>query len=211
MGSIHNELRSSALQQAIRDAVGGNMEVDIERVGETLTPVLDIWTLPEWFQLRACKRFAIGNVPLAANPAGIARFQLSLPAECGMISVIEEISLIEQTAAGTTAYVLTDSGAFIASGLAPLSALDSRWPIAGGGGSRPTVTQQTVDNTAAAVSGIIIDEIEAQLGTSPARFFAGVPFVLTPGSWIQVQSSTVNHQARFQARGYERTAFPGEL
>lgn len=209
MGNVHNELRASALQQAIRDAVGGNMEVEIERIGETITPVLDIWTLPEWFQLRSCKRFAIGGVPLAANVAGIARFQVSNPAGSGVITVIEELSVMEQTA--TAAYIVTDSGAFIAGGLAPLSALDTRYAIAAGGGSRPTVTLQTVDNTAAANSGIFVDENEAITGGAPARFLTCVPFVLTPGNWIQIQSTSVNHQARFQCRGYERLAFPGEL
>lgn len=210
MGSIHNELRSSALQQAIRDAVGGSMEVEIERIGETLTPVLDIWSQPEWVQLRGVRPFAIGGVVLAANVAGIARFQISNPAGSQVIAVIERVSVVEFTGPGPTGYVLTDSGAFIAGGLAPLSATDTRYPIAAGGGSRPTITQQTVDNAAGANSGIFLDHIVAATNVV-TPFGTALPFVLTPGNWLQVQSQTVNHGSRFQCRGYERLAFPGEL
>lgn len=208
MGQVHNELHVASLQLGIRRAVGGDMEVEIERVGETLTPVLDLWTQPDWFFLRNVRRFAI-SVPLAANVAGIARFQISVPATARVITVIEELSVIENTAA--TEYAITDTGAFIAGGLAPCSALDSRWQIAPGGGSRPTQTLQTVDNTAAAQSGIIVDRISVPTNTYGLSFRAGVPFTLSPGNYIQVQSNTVNHQCRFQVRGYERTAFPGEL
>lgn len=208
MGSIHNELRSAVLQQAIRDAVGGGMEVEIERIGETITPILDLWSQPEWFQLRGVRRWST-SVVLAANVAGISRFQLRVPAGTGVIAVVEELNIIEATAA--TNYSLTDTGALIAAGEAPCTALDSRWQIAAGGGSRPTVILQTVDNTAAGLSGILLDTIAVPLGSGNPSFKAGLPFVLTPGNYIQIQSTNVNHACRFQARGYERLAFPGEL
>lgn len=190
------------------------MDVEIERIGETLTPVLDIWSQPEWFQLRSVKRFSI-SVPLAANVAGIARFQLFNPntplGGTPVIVVIDYLSLIEFTG-GPTMFSVTDTGAFIAGGLAPLSALDTRYPFNGGGTARPSVTLQTVDNTAAAASGVILDSIEVTTtSATPNKFEASLPFVLTPSNYIQVQSSTVNHQCRFIARGYERTAFAGEL
>lgn len=210
MASIFNELRRAGeLQSALKSAVGmTDQEPGLIRADESLHSVIDLWSRPEWFFLRREKLFSI-RATLAANVAGIARFQISNPVNSGIITVVTELQVIEQTALAS--YILTDSGAFIAGGLAPLSARDSRWDIAAGGGSRPTVTLQTVDNTAAAASGIIIDSIIAQLNQSPSRFSCGLPFVLTPGVWLQVQSGTVNHQATFIASGYERNAFPGEL
>lgn len=210
MAATFNEMRrAGTIQAALKNALGmTDQEPGLIRVSESLVAVKDLWSRPEWAFLRQEKLFAI-RATVAANVAGISRFQLSNPAGSNIIAVIDELDVTEQTALAS--YILTDNGAFIAGGLAPLSARDTRWDIAVGGGSRPTNTLQTVDNAAAATSGIVLDSIVVPLNNPPARFFCGVPFILTPGQWIQVQSGTVNHQATFTARGYERVAFPGEI
>lgn len=209
MGSLHNELRRAVnIQRAIRNFLGIEEETGLERLNESLTAVLDIFERPEIQFLRQVKLWAIGGVPLAPNAAGIARFQLSNPANSGGISVVLGLGVIEQTA-GVVFDILTDTGAFIAGGLAPMSARDTRWPIAAGGGSRPTFTLQTVDNTAAANSGIFLDEIATPVNDQ--RFFSVLPFVLHPGNYIQSQSSSLNHQKRYQAWGFEYIAQDGEL
>lgn len=185
------------------------MSVEIERLGETVTPVIDVWNRPEWAFLRQERLVAIGMVPLAANVAGISRFQISNPAGSGVIVVITAMAVLEQTATAT--YFLTDSGAFIAGGLAPLSTADLRWPLMASGVARATVALQTVDNTAGAASGIILDGTTATLNVITPSFQTVLPVILPPGTWIQAQSSTVNHAARFSVRGYERLAFRGEF
>jgi len=49
VGQLHNEFRAGSLQRAITEALGvAGHDVAIERVGETLTPVFDVWSQPEW-------------------------------------------------------------------------------------------------------------------------------------------------------------------
>lgn len=54
MGHVHNSLdRATDLTRGIRRAVGMvGPDGGVERLGETLTPIMDVWSRPEWNALR---------------------------------------------------------------------------------------------------------------------------------------------------------------
>lgn len=69
MGLIHNELRKGTLSRALKVILGADeSEGGIERYGETLTPVVDIFspTQSEWSLPRGERRFGVrGTTPIA--------------------------------------------------------------------------------------------------------------------------------------------------
>ncbi len=70
MGAVHNELPASTLGKAIR-AVLGVKEGDktIERFGETLTPIIDLWGRPDFAKVRE-ERLCAGFAAQSAGGAG---------------------------------------------------------------------------------------------------------------------------------------------
>lgn len=71
MGQQHNELHGAGtIQRAVVEAVGGaGHELGLERLGETLQPIIDIWSRPEWSILRQ-EHLGLGETEVAAGGAG---------------------------------------------------------------------------------------------------------------------------------------------
>jgi hypothetical protein len=71
MARGHNELHGAgAIQRALVESVGSaGYDVAVERLGETLTPIIDLWSQPEW---RLSKQEYLGSARLftAAGGAG---------------------------------------------------------------------------------------------------------------------------------------------
>lgn len=87
---LHNELhRTTDLQSAYRAALGeDNAEFSgIERAGETLTPIIDLWSLPEWSYLRREYRFWMQQTA-AAVAAERSILCLRNPVDSGVIAVV---------------------------------------------------------------------------------------------------------------------------
>lgn len=92
---IHNGLHTNAqLLAAFRKAIG---ELDpsftgVERFGETLTPVMDLWSLPEWALLRGEILYARAPIPVPAGGAGVfSAVELVNPAGSGILAVVTSL------------------------------------------------------------------------------------------------------------------------
>jgi hypothetical protein len=86
---VHNELKGNQfLSRALKKALGVNdPEGGLERFSETLTPVIDLWRLPEWEYLRSERGFAES----ISSPAVAARFSaagLTNPAGSNILCVV---------------------------------------------------------------------------------------------------------------------------
>lgn len=91
MGALHNELNRGSFSKAIKNALGVKEgESGVERFGETLTPTLDIFRLPEWKYLRSEHWFGV-YVSLVAAPAGRFAGLMIRENKDDQIAVIEAI------------------------------------------------------------------------------------------------------------------------
>jgi hypothetical protein len=97
VGLLHNELKSSPLARAIKKILAvSDSEGGLERFGETLTPVLDMWSLPEFEVPRGERGFSQS----VNSPAVAARFSciaLTNPVGSQMLGVV---NLVRNTGAG---------------------------------------------------------------------------------------------------------------
>lgn len=94
MAVLHNQLnRVTELLRGFRRAVG-LVDADqegVSRLGETLTPVLDIWSLPEHAILRE-ELLGWGQAAAAAGGAGTrSQIQLRNPTGSNRIAVLERV------------------------------------------------------------------------------------------------------------------------
>lgn len=110
MASVHNELQRGTLSAAVTRALGSMRGGGgLERFGETLQPVMDIWSLPEWAYLRTETLGAGTRVAaVGANNGAIA---LGNPLTSRSLVVIEAVRVLPVTAGFDTfdVYLATDS------------------------------------------------------------------------------------------------------
>lgn len=93
---IHNQLTSYAQLLAGYRRMLGEMGADfsgIERAGETLTPIMDPWALPEWALLRGEVLYARRTGGGAAGAGNFTSLEFVNPAGSGVLATILEIQV----------------------------------------------------------------------------------------------------------------------
>lgn len=185
MGQIFNELTKSALGAALLNALGLK-EGKLERFGETLTPIIDLWGQPEWQLLR-------GEIPYARvvfPPAVAARF-----------SSAEFVNATDDTLAvmgiilcGGSADMVVDSGGAIAAN--PVTTrgvcMDTRTKQLGAV-SRCTITSGDVG------AGVTLPQWRATAAQQlPFRF------VIAPGKKLFIVSTVANTAVTYEFIWTER-------
>lgn len=147
---------------------------------------------------------------VAASPANNGRMQLSLPANSGLVAVIQGGGLVNKLTAGFLA--VRGDAAAAGGGVSPVNGLDTRIPLDATGVPAVAV-QNTISNANAVISGYIIDRAAAGAALQPiySVVLPARPFILTPGHNITFFNETVNEQTQFGAWGYVRPVRPEEL
>jgi hypothetical protein len=203
---VHNALHHfTAYQSAFRKAVG---EADagfsgIERAGETLTPILDLWRWPEWAVLRGEILFSaqsdVAAVALERSFVGVRN-----PAGSGLIVIVESMLAIPTTAVFEQLEVF--HGAIIATdvdGSEQVAPRDTRLPLAGV--SRIVQIHGTgvaaIGSTSFTRWGTIINEVSRD----------HTVHVLTPGFELRCYHATANTALNLNIYGRIRPALDGEL
>lgn len=211
-GAVHNQLpTSNPVSQALCRAVGDDVGTEgIERYGETLSPVIDLWHQPEWALLRGDYLVAahLNAGPVAGEYSNVA---LVNPAGSGMLAVVEEVTVY---CANACLFILSRATeAVIAGTLAvqnPGYVRDSRSAtpsfVATGG---PVMYQGT--DAAAPFAGQLWLTEESCAAASHARFGAGLPVILSPGHGLIVEAETLNIAIRANFTWRQRKALRGEL
>lgn len=108
MPQVHNQLLRGGLSAALRNALDAR-EGGIERFGETLDPVIDLWRLPEWAFLRGeriCGAAVTVNAGAATECSAVA---LRNPANSGMLAVVEYAIVSLTTAAGVQCQMASEA------------------------------------------------------------------------------------------------------
>lgn len=212
MGSVHNELRRGNLSAALTRALGVQKgDEGIERFGETMQPVIDLWSQPEFSFLRheLLMTVQFGNVAVAGEFSAVA---LVNPVASNCLAVVEMVDYRTPTASGGVTLRLA-SAAAVAATLTFTGKGTSRdfrsfaSPVAlGAGGGR---IEYYIGSDPAAIGGILEDGNTPN--TSDYRNFQTPPYILAPGQALVVQCGTVNNIILANARWRERAALPGEL
>jgi len=205
MGLIHNELRRGPWSKAIKNALGDTREGGVERYGETLQPVQDIWSQPEWAFLRDellwCVNFSQAAVVGEFGAVGVVN-----PAGSNRLLIVERASYRSAVAA-IEVNTGSNTEAAINLTLASVQSLFQRDLRNNPGQGR------VVFGSDVATGSIVSPFLERGFSsiTEMHSFTDSVPFVLPPGFGFVVFGNVVNTQILVNLSGRERAALPGEL
>jgi hypothetical protein len=210
VGQVHNELRRGGLSAALTRAVGDMRGAGgLERYGETMTPVLDLWRQPEWAFLRGEALVSVGvGVNAVAAENGFAA--IINPAGSGMLIVVEEAGIdAGGLAASTVLNVQGNTEAVIAATLTTVvtgNVRDTRNFATTGTYARGVIRT----GTDAGAVGVSLESVRQPAGNMVyAR--VSVPNVLHPGFGFVIGLGTVNTAFTANFKWRERRAFPAEL
>lgn len=206
MPHVHNALhRATALQDAFRKALGeGDASFNgIERAGETLTPVIDLWSLAEWAALRGEVLWTLTHdQPAVALERGFVGVRN--PAASDVLVVVVGIRVdtgATLARANLTHGVISTTDV---DGSEDISPRDTRFPLTGVG---PMVKIHGAG--AVTIGNDALDQIVTP--ANDTREFESFPRILTPGFELRVYNNTVNLQISVTMWGYMRRALAGEL
>lgn len=132
---VHNGLHhfvreQTAFRKILREADEGFS--GIERAGETITPVVNLWERPEWAVLRGETPWSLFHAQ-AAVAAEFGFVGLRNPASSGGIAVVERIRVWSATASNTSLIRQGPTLATDIDGLEDLAPRDTRLPLTGVG------------------------------------------------------------------------------
>jgi len=200
MAEEHNALKyGPVISKAGSIAAGGGYgDVGISRLGETLQPVIDLWSRPEWALLRSEILFA-RFADSAAVAARFSSIEFVNPAGSQIVAVV---SFVLPT---TASEMNLDAGTAIAAN-----------PLVTRGRARDSRYRQLGDSS---ICTITTGDLAAGL-VGPQRRFNGVTggdlvdrqgWVITPGQKLFIIGTAVLTQVTANLGWSERAAFPGEL
>lgn len=207
MADIHNELRRGQLGVALKAAVGDSRGGALERWGETLTPVMDMWSRPEWEYLRGDH---LGSVFLGAG-AIAAEFSfsaLSLPLASESLVIVEGIKVRGNTA---IQLAITARSTIAATGTAATPPLnrDMRYQPNAQLFSQSLPVESWIGSDPTTIAATFQDEVN---GTGALYGeMTSVPYIIKPGGAIFVIGFTVNTSIQTVWKVRTRKVFKGEL
>lgn len=200
MPHVHNGLHEysrllDAAARAIGEKSGAQDFTGIERFGETLTPTMDLWALPEWAILRGeilfARAAAVGAVALL-----FSSLEFVNPATSNVLAVV----LLLRNVAGVAAFQTgVDSGAALgAVGVLQGVAVDTRYPQLGEV-SRCTITQ-----------GQLAGAIALPQDTINPGITATIPYIIRPGNKLMLINPIANQGISSTIFWTERPLLPTE-
>jgi hypothetical protein len=218
MADIHNALTRGSFSNALKSLLGATKDPGgIERYGETLTPVIDLWRRPEASFLRQEYLFtlhlALGAVAGELNAIAVCcpnqtQGQSMLVVVTGIVGAAG-IAAVGQGFTVNQALRSTIAGTLASGGFCP--AADARLQ------PNPAVVQgatpaEAFSGSDPATIGVIIDRVAFSAAEALVVRSANVaPQILTPGRGIVVQGDVANQSLRATFTGYVWVAKRGEL
>lgn len=208
MGRQHNELRRGPWSRGTKNALGDSKgEGGIERYGETMQPVMDLWSQPEWAALRDDRLIAREHGQ-AATPLELAFIAAVNPVGTDKIVVIEKVKCRVSTADTLSLGLLADASIAGTDATDVFFAKDRR--------TVPNVTNAmatTLSRRGANAASIVPAQQELVRCSTAAVDFEAItpPYILRPGDALVVECQTVNLGLNVTWLGRERAALPGEL
>lgn len=210
MAKLHNMISRGNWSDALKRALGvTKSEGGVERFGETMTPVVDLWELGEWAYLRGeilwtSRRLNAG--PIAAessivavvNPTTSKQLLVVDGAHASMTGSSINCGLVDRA---TLAATLTLGN--------PPVARDLRWSDNQLGSTLKQVNLEVWQGTDATVP--INDRLETVQNSGLVADFRTPPYIVKPGFGFFLQAETVNILMLATIWGRVRPALVGEL
>lgn len=208
MPPIHNAIKyGTDLLRGYSRAVGlGEDEEGTIRLGETLTPVMNLWSLPEWSFLRG--EAILGDTIQVA--AGAATFNSGAavvnPAGSGLIVIVDAITFIVAVVTNDMNLQLATEAQIDAAFVNDVTfeRMDTRSAHVSG---RSFISHGNINSTAVGVN----VETARAVPTSLYGRFAFLPVILAPGTGCVALQIDDAAAVRVSFRVRERRAVPGEL
>lgn len=214
MPRIHNQLTRGPWSSAIQAALGDSKaEGGIERYGETLTPIVDLWSQPEFAFLRvehlgACHFTSVAVVA-----------ELSFVAVGPNLNDTTSVVVVEAISARTTppgtVFIANSTRAFMSASQAPTESnvpnRDQRYA-----GTQIAVTRNVAVSTwvgsdaIVLASGGVLEEMFNPTSNVPVTSFMA-PFIVKPGGALVVQCSATNTLLAVNIKLRIRSAFGSEF
>lgn len=202
---IHNALRTYAkLLDAIRRAAGESAGTDfsgVERLSETLVPVLDIWRRPEHALLRGEKLFA-RRVNSAAVAARFSSVELVNPTGSQVLAVVQRIKCSSGNAIiaidnGAALGVTATTNGIVVDGRNATLGFDSTCTLVTGDFAATVANPQDFVTFAGGAAGA-------------STFGSDFPWILPPGRKLFMVCDTVNTAINMTVLWWERPLLPNE-
>lgn len=184
MAKLHNELRKTPLGRGLKDVLGVSAQGEggLERYGETMTPIINVWGSPEFAR------------PRGEQLAGVAASANAIAAEFGYVGVqnpggagasaliVIEAAEVHGAPQNFTLQVLTDAEVTAAGVVAQTTvSRDTRWGA--------VARLRAFTGTHTAVLGLTLERIFGS-SSETRSFSTGLPFVLSPGFALAIVCET---------------------
>lgn len=208
MPRVHNQLTRGPWTSALKAALGDSRnEGGIERFGETMQPVVDLWRLPEWAFLRD-EVLAAGQFIVTSAAGTLSEALLLNPTDSNVMAVITKIHLALTSAGAQLFYRRLNQGTlpagFVATATGPVDFRNAQ--LIAAQATRCIVAQAA---NAAADGGIAFDAISLTVNLVHEDT---EPIILGPGSGLVINVSAVGVNTMVGGfRWRERQLFGGEL
>ena len=206
MASLHNALTRGPWTTAVKAILGfTKSDGGIERFGETLMPVLDLWERPEFAFLRQ-EKLCVQQATVGAVVGELGAYALVNSAGSNSIVVVE--------AAGFQSAVIASFGRL--SRVTETAARATLGTSVGHGTGRDS-RDLTLPGMAEGISGTdpagigALMELHGQDVANTGFFFQTPPYIIAPGQALVIQDGTANEAFTGFFKWYERAAFRGEL
>jgi len=161
---------------------------------------------PEWAFLKNELLWTTGPQVVAAGVGNVSRMQVQNPAGSGRLVVVQRVHI--RGPAVATVYTLAFDATIIVSGLQRNVCRDTRRPLSAGTRNN-CGSVNAIANNLPGLSGNFLDRVQAQANGPDVEMLG--PWVLAPGTLIEVSNSTQNQGETFLMYGYEHVITPDEL
>lgn len=191
-GLHHNTQLLTAAARAMGEVSGAQDFSGIERFGETLTPIVNLWDLPEWALLRGEVLYT-RRIDVAAVAAQFGVVELVMATGRNNIATVlglHNLSAIDLD-------MNMDNGAALTAAFGNGVANDGRFP--------PGEMSQLAIHAGTRVAGVALSQWVTSTLTR-----CDIPWVLTPGDRLFIAGSVVNTAIRLNVFFTERQLLPTE-
>jgi hypothetical protein len=212
MAELHNAIAyGTDLQHALLRAMGGADEAETgTRIGETIVPICDIWSKPEWPFLRA-ELHAMVGMSVGAVVGEQSACALFNPTGSGYLVTISHANVSAQVAGTVFVSIATEAqiSATLGTGIATIP-IDTRWYDRRSPGLQAGTIAQARTGSDAGTIGIVGERARVS-AVNLMQDLLAPPVVLHPGFGFVAQFQTANNFFEMNLHFYERRLLPGEV
>lgn len=173
-------------------------EAGVERLGETLTPTLNIWERPEWALLRGETLWVANRVVTAGGAGTMAGVAICNPVGSGIVTVVEKAQLNVAVAGAVIGVMMLALDSLILANFGNTAQVHTR-------DRRKQTTGQTLVRYGNTIVGLLAGtEVEYQPAVTVVCRMVNLPVPLYAGQGLLLQTNDDASAISAHFSGYER-------